>query len=74
MSDHKQYWLSPVGGFDDFSSPYKGVMYDARTKHGPWACMTEQSWAKHRVDDRLGTGIGQKYVEQADGKWLKVAG
>ncbi len=67
------YWLSPLGGFDDFDQPYRGVMIDGKTKMGPWACMTPESWAKHGVG-RFGLGFGQKYIEQADGKWLKVEG
>ena len=73
----KTYWLSPLGGFDDFDSPYDlhigGVMYDAKTKHGPWANMTEASWNVHGVG-KLGPSLGQKYERQADGRLLKVAG
>ena len=68
------YWLSPLGGFDDFARPYKGVMYDAKTKFGYWANMTEESYQKYRYYQWLGLGKGQKYVEQADGRWLKVEG
>jgi hypothetical protein len=71
------YWLSPLGGFDDFDSPYDlkpgGIMYDARTKHGPWANMTEDSFQVHGAG-RLGPGYGQKYQMQEDGRWLKIAG
>lgn len=76
MAD-KVYWISPLGGFDDFGDPYDlnpgGIMYDAKTDLGPWANMTEKSFKEHGPG-RLGTGFGQKYVMQEDGRWLKVEG
>lgn len=74
MENDKVYWLSPLGGFDDFGQPYKGEMFDAKTKFGPWACMTRESWLENRASPILGTGYGQYYVEQENGKWLKMEG
>lgn len=71
------YWLSPLGGFDDFDRPYDlkegGIMYDAKTRRGPWANMSEESFQEHGYG-RLGPGFGQKYQMQADGRWLKIEG
>lgn len=71
------YWISPLGGFDDFGLPYDleegGIMYDAKTVHGPWANMTEASFRKNGVG-RLGPDLGQQYQMQADGRWLKISG
>lgn len=67
------FWLSPLGNTDDFGQEYQGVMYDGKTRMGPWANMTEVSWKKYGVG-KLGTGYGQKYLKQPDGKWLKVEG
>lgn len=67
------YWLSPVDKNDDFGDTIKDVMIDGKTKQGPWGLMTPASWAKHGVG-KLGTGYGQKYQKQTDGKWLKVEG
>lgn len=69
----KVYWLSPLGDEDDFGLPFKTVMYDGKTQMGPWANMSETSWKLHGVGI-LGTGYGQKYKKQADGRWLKVEG
>ncbi len=70
----KKYWLGTLPEKDDFGDPYKGVMIDGKTRMGPWANMTEASWAKYGIG-RLGQGYGQKYVkEDATGKWLKVEG
>lgn len=69
----KTYWLSPVGGFDDFDMPISETIIDGKTTMGPWALMTPSSWRLYGVG-RLGTGLGQKYEKQDDGKWLKVEG
>ncbi len=68
-----QYWLSPLDTIDDFGVPYGSVMYDAKTKMGPWANMGDASWAKYGIG-KLGTGFGQRYQRQEDGRWLKVEG
>ena len=67
------YWLSPLGGFDDFDQPYGNEMIDGGTKFGPWANMTPESWKQFGIG-RLGQGFGQRYKKQADGRWLKVEG
>ena len=75
MADYKQdavYWLSPVGGFDDFGMPISDCIIDGATTSGPWGIMTPSS---HRMHGRgLGLGKGQRYEKQDDGKWLKVEG
>ena len=73
MTKRPTYWVGRLGERDDFGSPYGDTMYDGKTTHGPWANMSEASWRQHGVG-RLGTGLGQKYRKQADGKWLKVEG
>jgi hypothetical protein len=68
------YWYGPdKTGHDDFGMPYGDFMFDGKTKMGPWACMSSYSWEKHGCG-KLGTGFGQKYKRQADGRWLKVEG
>jgi hypothetical protein len=69
----QMYWCGPLNGFDDFGRSYKDVMYDAKTKQGPWANMTEEFWKEHGYP-RLGVGYGQKYVKQSDGRWLLTEG
>jgi len=68
------YWLSPVGDVDDFGDKITDTIYDAPTRGGPWALMTQQSWAVHARSMKLGTGMGQRFRKQKDGKWLKVEG
>lgn len=69
------YWTSPVGGFDDFGAPIKDIVIDAKTKHGPWALMTPETYAvEGNRPGVFGLGVGQKYQKQADGRWLKIEG
>jgi hypothetical protein len=67
------YWLSPLGDRDDFGQKYKNTMIDGKTIMGPWANMTLESFRKYGTG-RLGTGFGQRYAKQEDGRWLKVEG
>lgn len=69
----KKYWLSPLGDTDDFGDKYSTDMIDGATIAGPWANMTPASWMKYGIG-RLGTGYGQHYKKQPDGKWLKIEG
>lgn len=52
------------------SKPLVDEMFDARMTTGVWACMDADCFDKYGVG--LGQGFGQKYVKQADGRWLKV--
>jgi hypothetical protein len=69
----EKYWAGNLSPKDDFGVKYDVTMIDGKTIHGPWANMTLKSWRIHGVG-KLGTGFGQKYVKQADGRWLKVEG
>lgn len=44
------------------------VMYDGKTKHGPWAIMSETAWELYGCG-RLGTGFGQKYRRNGAGEF-----
>ena len=66
------YWSGDLGPRDDFGRLYRDTMYDGKTKMGPWANMTEESWVIYGVG--LGIGRGQKYKKQPDGRWMKVEG
>jgi hypothetical protein len=69
----KKYWAGNLGDKDDFGSPYQDIMYDGRTRMGPWANMTEFSWRRVGIG-KTGTGYAQKYQKQPDGRWLKIEG
>lgn len=46
------------------------VLYDAKTVYGPWATMCPRCW-KDNTYQRLGVGLGQKYVKNEDGDFIK---
>lgn len=62
---------------DDFGQPFTGLegenVYDAKTAHGPWATMTQDSYQRHSIG-RLGLGLGQRYQRNAAGELHKVEG
>lgn len=68
-----RYWAGSVGLTDDFGVQIRRVFIDGKTLHGPWGIMTPTSWREHGVG-RLGSGLGQRYEQQADGRWLKTEG
>jgi hypothetical protein len=69
----KKYWVGHVGDEDDFGSSIRDEFIDGKTIYGPWANMSIDSWRRHGLG-QLGTGWGQRYKRQPDGKWLKVEG
>jgi hypothetical protein len=73
MGKQPVYWTGDLGHKDDFGRVYGTVMVDGKTKDGPWANMTLESWRIHGIGI-FGTGCGQRYEKQTDGKWLKVKG
>ena len=48
------------------------TIYDAPTRSGRWAWMCGGCWIIHRRSPRLGTGMGQRWVNEAGG--AKLAG
>lgn len=69
----RRYWTGSIRQKDDFGLSVGDTFIDGKTIHGPWAIMTPSSWRSHGVG-RLGTGYGQKYKKQSDGRWLKIEG
>lgn len=73
MIDEKTYWTGSVPDKDLVGYPITSVFYDARIlRTGPWAILSHASFIAYEC--KLGTGLGQKYRKQADGRWLKVKG
>jgi hypothetical protein len=74
MSTEKKprYWAGKITTCDVCEGTVSTMFVDGRMTAGPWANMCRVCFVNHGVG--LGTGRGQKYVKQADGKWLKVEG
>ena len=69
-----KYWTGDVRPGDDFGMPVHDEFIDGRMAMGSsWAIMSPSTWRLHGVG-KLGTGYGQRYKKQADGRWLKVEG
>ena len=68
-----KYWMGDVPSLDDFEVPITDEFIDGKTVFGPWATMAPASWRANGIGS-LGTGRGQRYRKQDDGKWLKVEG
>lgn len=73
MKKENVYWTAPLGGFDDFGKPITNKIIDGKTKSGPWAIMSEESY-KEWGGFGFGVGRGQLYELQPDGKWLQTKG
>lgn len=61
-----------LGRCDICGEEFKDEFTNGKTAMGPWANMCPPCYKRHGRG--IGTGLGQKYQKQADGKWLKVAG
>lgn len=62
---------------DDFAVKFTQkmgeIIYDAKTRMGPWATMTETSFKVYGMG-HLGVGHGQKYLRQANGELHCIEG
>jgi hypothetical protein len=69
------YWMGTLPETcDTCGTPIIDIFYDAKTKFGPWGCMCPTCQTLGPGLNKLGTGLGQEYKKQADGRWLKTAG
>lgn len=65
------YYAGAPEACDICRKPFGQMMYDGRTTSG-WANMCQRCFARHGYG--LGTGKGQRYSKQEDGRWLKTGG
>lgn len=68
-----RYWMGTVPAQDDFGATITDEFIDGKSWMGPWGFFTPGSWALDGCG-KLGTGYGQRYKKQEDGRWLKVEG
>lgn len=68
-----RYWMGTAPcNCDICTLTLRSVFVDGATRQGPWANMCMSC---HRIYGHgLGTGRGQQYEKQQDGRWLKTAG
>lgn len=65
------YWMGNVEKCQICQANFKDVMYDSNTRLG-WGNICQECFEDYGTG--LGTGRGQKYERQADGRWLKMEG
>lgn len=69
----KVYWTGPLPEACQLGGgPFNGVMYDANLPGIGWGNWCYETF--RAAGGKLGTGFGQKYRLQDDGRWLKVEG
>lgn len=69
------YWVSPPPEkCQGCENDIEEVFYDGRTRIGPWALMCPMCFYLGPGIGQTGTGFGQKYEKQRDGRWLKTEG
>ena len=85
-----RYWIGKAPKCCDVcGAGITATFSDAKTYRGPWATMCDDCLPKMHISAlgrasnrelpatdpmRYGTGLGQRYERQADGRFLKVAG
>lgn len=76
MAVNEVYWVGKVPLTDDFGNTIITEFVDGKMVHpkfkGQWAILTPTAYAV--LGSGFGTGLGQRYRQQADGRWLKVEG
>jgi hypothetical protein len=66
------YWMGRVGLCDKCRKPLGNRIIDGATENGPWGLFDP---ACHKeIGIGLGTGRGQAFEKQEDGRYLKVEG
>jgi len=64
---HKPMMFTPQPTVCQITNKRLGpVMYDGKTRNGPWAIMCEEAWEAYGCG-RLGAGFGQKYRRSTEG-------
>lgn len=71
MNTQPRYWCGDVTPCNICNQPAQSVMYDAATRRG-WGWLCPRCFRGEGC--RLGTGVGQQYTKQDDGKYLKTGG
>lgn len=74
MTQNRQvFWTGKAPARCDITQePITNRFIDGATRMGPWANMTPKSHKQYGIG--LGTGRGQLFEKQPDGRWLKIEG
>ena len=72
METAKKYYIGPPTHCDLCKRPITTGFVDGATTSGPWANMCLTCFKEHGRG--VGSGKGQQYAKEADGRFAKVAG
>ena len=72
-----RYWMGTTPlACDHCETAIVSQFHDARMSGGlwggMWGCFCDHCFASHGL--RHGVGLGQRYTQQPNGRWLKTAG
>ncbi len=73
MALTQRYWASPVPEVDDFGVKIEDEFIDGASCVGRWAIFSPRSWLEYGCGS-LGTGRGQLYQRDENGRFAKVKG
>lgn len=65
-------YIDPPNVCDNCHCKFGTFMYDAKTVYGPWANLCSDCF--NVIGVGLGTGLGQQYIKNEAGDWIKNAG
>ena len=65
-------YINPPNVCDNCKLPFKTFMYDAKTVYGTWANLCSDCF--NVLGLGIGTGLGQQYIQNEAGEWIKNAG
>lgn len=65
-------YINPPNVCDNCHCDFGTFMYDAKTVYGPWANLCSDCF--NVIGVGLGTGLGQQYIKNEAGDWIKNAG
>jgi hypothetical protein len=73
MATRRLYWAgSKLDKCEICRQSLTETVVDGKTLMGPWALMCPACYSNYGLG--LGTGRGQMYKRQSNGRWLKTAG
>jgi hypothetical protein len=67
-----KYWQGSITTCNMCGGLFNGRMFDARLGNQGWGNICKDCFRDYNCS--LGTGSGQEYSQQPDGRWLKVGG
>lgn len=65
-------YINPPSVCDNCHCDFGRTMYDCKTVYGSWANLCTECF--NVLGLGIGTGLGQQYIKEDSGDWVKYAG